>query len=99
MPKPRPLWPLLTAALIGLPVLYDASFGPSCWITNRLGSTTGAGIVSRVFDPAIRLGSHSESVLQFAGWYSEVGAAVGWKWQVHQWHQLDGTESCFGVHE
>jgi len=31
--KPRPLWPLLTAALIGLPVLYVLSVGP--WLTIR----------------------------------------------------------------
>ena len=31
--RPRPLWPLLTAALIGLPMLYVASFGPACWLT------------------------------------------------------------------
>jgi hypothetical protein len=29
--RKRPLWPLLTAALIGLPLLYVASFGPVCW--------------------------------------------------------------------
>jgi len=28
----RPLWPLLTAALVGLPVLYVASWGPAVWI-------------------------------------------------------------------
>ena len=32
----RPLWPLLTAALIGLPVLYVASFGPACWVSSKL---------------------------------------------------------------
>jgi len=30
--KQRPQWPLLAATLIGLPVLYVASFGPACWI-------------------------------------------------------------------
>jgi len=30
--RSRPFWPLLTAALIGLPVLYVASFGPVVWI-------------------------------------------------------------------
>jgi hypothetical protein len=30
--KPRPLWPLLTAALIGLPVLYVLGFGPAARI-------------------------------------------------------------------
>lgn len=29
--RKRPLWPLLTAALIGLPVLYVATFG--AWFT------------------------------------------------------------------
>lgn len=96
----RPLWPLLPAALVGVPVLYVASFGPACWITSRLGSTTGAEIVSRAFDPALRLGSrYSESVVTFAGWYSEIGAAEGWSWQFRQWRQLDGTESWIGVHE
>lgn len=33
--KKRPLWPFLTAALLGLPVLYVASFGPACWIASR----------------------------------------------------------------
>jgi hypothetical protein len=27
--RSRPLWPLLTAVLIGVPVLYVASFGPA----------------------------------------------------------------------
>ena len=35
MPVRRPLWPILTAALIGLPVLYVASFGPACWLASR----------------------------------------------------------------
>ena len=99
--RKKPNWPLRTIGLVlMLPVLYVASFGPACWISSRLGSTTGAGIVSRVFDPAIRVGSrHSETVLKLVGWYSEAAAAEGWKWQFHQWHQLDGTESCIGVHE
>jgi hypothetical protein len=27
----KPLWPWIVALLIGLPVLYMASFGPACW--------------------------------------------------------------------
>jgi hypothetical protein len=27
----KPLWPWIVALLIGLPVLYVASFGPACW--------------------------------------------------------------------
>lgn len=33
--KARPLWPLLTATLIGLPLLYVASFGPLCLLADR----------------------------------------------------------------
>src|SRR6187455_2462481 len=31
----RPLLPLLTAVLIGLPVLCVASFGPECWYLGK----------------------------------------------------------------
>jgi hypothetical protein len=30
--KKRPLWPVITALLIGLPVLYVLSFGPAMWL-------------------------------------------------------------------
>lgn len=33
--RPRPLRTVLIAALIGLPVLYVASFGPACWLVDR----------------------------------------------------------------
>lgn len=32
MSKPRRIWPLLTAVLIGLPVLYVLSCGPVYWL-------------------------------------------------------------------
>ena len=32
--KPR-VWPLVAALLIGLPVLYFASFAPACWLWKR----------------------------------------------------------------
>ena len=31
--KKRAVWPWAVALLIGLPVLYMASFGPACWLT------------------------------------------------------------------
>ncbi len=37
------LWQWLAALLIGLPVLYAASFGPACWFSSRTGR--GEGIV------------------------------------------------------
>ena len=32
------LWPWIVALLIGLPVLYVASFGPACWLADRYAS-------------------------------------------------------------
>lgn len=32
MPIRRPHWPVVAVVLIGLPVLYVASFGPACWL-------------------------------------------------------------------
>src|SRR5579872_2484163 len=34
--RKKAVWPWIAALLIGLPVLYIASFGPACWITSRL---------------------------------------------------------------
>ncbi len=31
----KPLWPWIVALMIGLPILYVASFGPACWISSR----------------------------------------------------------------
>ncbi len=33
--KKAGLWPWIVTLLIGLPVLYVASFGPACWILSR----------------------------------------------------------------
>jgi hypothetical protein len=33
--KKSSIWPSVVALLIGLPVLYVASFGPMCWLTAR----------------------------------------------------------------
>lgn len=35
--KSRSVWPWVIALLIGLPVLYVASFGPACWLSSRTG--------------------------------------------------------------
>ena len=36
MDKERsPVWPWIVALLVGLPVLYVASFGPACWLADR----------------------------------------------------------------
>jgi hypothetical protein len=35
--RKKPLWPWIVALLIGLPVLYVASFGPACWFASNTG--------------------------------------------------------------
>lgn len=34
----RPLWQILTMTILGLPLLYVASFGPASWISCRVPS-------------------------------------------------------------
>ena len=34
--RKKPIWPWIAVLLIGLPVLYVASFGPACWIAFRI---------------------------------------------------------------
>jgi len=49
----KPLWPWIVALLIGLPVLYVASFGPACWITSHADS--GKSLIPVVYRPLLRL--------------------------------------------
>ena len=56
--KPRSVWPWIAALLIGLPVLYVASFGPACWLSSRLGH--GAGILPVIYRPIVRNMEHSK---------------------------------------
>jgi hypothetical protein len=47
----RPLWPVLTAALIGLPVLYIASVGPAFGLLVRNMSEPMILTFNVVYDP------------------------------------------------
>jgi hypothetical protein len=47
----RSVWPWVIALLIGLPMLYIASFGPACWLADH--KVVSAGGVFRVFRPLI----------------------------------------------
>ena len=49
----KPLWPWVVALLIGLPVLYAASFGPACWISSRVPSLTAP--VESAYAPLARI--------------------------------------------
>jgi hypothetical protein len=43
--RKQPLWPWIVALLIGLPVLYVASFGPACWIGSRDATQPWASLI------------------------------------------------------
>ena len=49
----KPVWPRIAALLIGLPLLYVASFGPACWISDRM--QPEGNIVSLVYRPVLWL--------------------------------------------
>ena len=78
--KPRPLWPLLTAALIGLPVLYVASFGPACWLFNAAmdqGWPVEGSLLQRfllaLYAPVLRLEANGpEPIATALEWYASL---------------------------
>jgi hypothetical protein len=45
------IWPWIVALLIGLPVLYVASFGPACWFCAR--TQCGNRFVGTAYQPII----------------------------------------------
>src|SRR5262249_39049162 len=51
--RKKPVWQLIVALLIGLPVLYVASFGPACWAVAN--GKIAARPVARVYWPVLRL--------------------------------------------
>jgi len=71
----KPLWPWIVALLIGLPVLYVASFGPACWLMHR-------GVVTRrtsgwLFAPVERTMIRGpEWVSSSLFWYSTLDMTV-----------------------
>ena len=45
----KPLLPWIVTLLIGLPVIYVASFGPACWLTDE--AIVPDAVTHRVFGP------------------------------------------------
>lgn len=43
----KPLWPWIVALLIGLPVLYVASFGPACRLNSRVYASGDPAVANR----------------------------------------------------
>lgn len=51
MSKSRPLWPLVAAVLIGLPVLYVLSYAPAIWIRSRYDTSLAGQSFTAVYGP------------------------------------------------
>jgi hypothetical protein len=76
------------AAIVALPVLYIASFGPACWITSRM--KVGQDSVTIIYRPITRMfmrvptwnGLRRESAIlsDALKWFSDLGAADNWGW-------------------
>jgi hypothetical protein len=66
------------AAVVGLPVLYVASFGPACWFTSR--THIGIFTLPTVYRPILSVMSDRSNVTKLLRWYSESGAQEGWNW-------------------
>ncbi len=70
----------MLAAVVAVPAVYIASFGPACWITSRTSRGTSAiGIIYKPITQA--LSPNDDTVIsRLINWYSEIGAPVGWYW-------------------
>ena len=62
----------IAGLLIGLPVLYVASFGPACWI-NR-GTTVGGKAMWTVYYPILFAANRSTFTDDALHWYARLGA-------------------------
>ncbi len=81
--RKRPGAAFWTAIVVAAALSYPILLGPFCWASSRTG--WGAGAVSRVYQPLIRLLGTGEDgepgrVLKGLFWYCEVGAKDGWCW-------------------
>src|SRR5258708_2397178 len=83
--RKKPIWPWIVALLIGLPVLYVASFGPACW---WLATTPPGGrtlVAPRVYWPLGWLAANGPSYSRDGifwcatrGWRNRVVVPMNW---------------------
>jgi len=79
--RKKQVWPWIVALLVGLPVLYVASFGPACWVSSR--AMFGQQLVATTYRPVLAFLSMSGDhppIDRAILWYATVGAAPGYKW-------------------
>jgi hypothetical protein len=78
----KPVWPWIAALLVGLPVLYVASFGPACWwfsrSENRYPVLSGAlrplPFAPRIYFPIGWMNAHGPKfIAKPIEWYATLG--------------------------
>ena len=79
------------AAVVGLPVLYVASFGPACWITSH--ANAGASVNSFLFRPLAILIDDMGPVSDPLEWYAGLGAAESWGWYGDEWRKSSESDN------
>jgi len=80
--RKRAVWPWIAAQIIGLPVLYVASFGPACWVMSQVdvGGWVEPHSAMRIYSPLgkIAYNEHTESQCgQWLRWWMTVGLRDG----------------------
>jgi len=84
----RERWAKWTLAVVlALPILYSASFGPSCWLASR--ANCGVGAVETVYQPLTTLMFRSSAVAMLMVPYTELFAAPDWHWIFIEETRLD----------
>jgi hypothetical protein len=73
--RKKPLWPWIAALLIGVPVLYVASFGPACWIISRAGQWNVLWAAAHfIYSPVLQVWNHDGTISDAIDWYANLGA-------------------------
>ena len=80
--RKKPLWPWIVALLIGLPVLYVASFGPACWICQSGEDHREVGHHSLSAD-YLAVEKRPATVGDSVVWYASLGATADRGWTQH----------------
>jgi hypothetical protein len=94
--RQKPVWAWIVALLIGLPVLYVASFGPACWLDERL--DTQSKCISVVYYPVIRLANRfvlmTGILTRIANFGARSGATVDFSGSaLSWWYEMPGASS------
>lgn len=62
--------PCVAVLLVGMPVLYVASFGPACWLVDR--HQADCLIVARIYRPIVRASMSATPIGRALCWYGDL---------------------------